>query len=90
MAGTTGLEPATSAVTANWKSVTHWNQGERMAIFGALRHSEELLLDPYWTHDLCPANLCPDGYEAGNWNMAPVLESMTTIPAARYLSQPSK
>ena len=26
MAGTTGLEPATSAVTANQKRVTHWNQ----------------------------------------------------------------
>jgi hypothetical protein len=30
MVGTTGLEPATSAVTANQKPVTHWNQGERM------------------------------------------------------------
>jgi hypothetical protein len=58
MAGTTGLEPATSAVTVNWKLVTHWNQGERMAIFGALRHPGELLLDPCWTRDRCPANLC--------------------------------
>jgi hypothetical protein len=53
----------TSAVTANWKSVTHWNQAERMAIFGALRHSEELLSDPYRTRDLCPVNLCPRGGE---------------------------
>jgi hypothetical protein len=26
VAGTTGLEPATSAVTVNWKRVTHWKQ----------------------------------------------------------------
>jgi hypothetical protein len=51
---------AIAAHTANWKSVTHWNQGERMAIFGALRHVRELLLDPYRTHDLCPQDLCPE------------------------------
>jgi hypothetical protein len=38
MAGTTGLEPATSAVTAERKLVTYWNQGERMAPFSALRN----------------------------------------------------
>ena len=38
MAGTTGLEPATSAVTARRKVVTYWNQGERMAPFSALRN----------------------------------------------------
>ena len=43
MAGTTGLEPATSAVTANQKPVTYWNQGERMAPFSALRNDWEPL-----------------------------------------------
>jgi hypothetical protein len=76
MAGTTGLEPATSAVTASWKAVTYRNQGERMATFGALRHSEELLLDPYWTLDLCPVNLCPRSGEG------PIFE---LNPTCRYL-----
>jgi hypothetical protein len=39
MAGTTGLEPATSAVTAERKRVTYWNQGERMAPFSSLRNA---------------------------------------------------
>ena len=30
-----------------------------MAPFSALRHPGEPLLDPYWTRDLCPVNLCP-------------------------------
>ena len=30
-----------------------------MAVFGALRHSEQVLLDLYWTSDLCPGDLCP-------------------------------
>jgi hypothetical protein len=54
------LEPATSAVTANQKPVTYWNQGERMAPFSALRNDWEPLLHPYRTHDLCPVNLCPN------------------------------
>lgn len=29
-----------------------------MARFGSLRHAWQRLLDPYWTHDLCPLNLC--------------------------------
>jgi hypothetical protein len=61
MAGTTGLEPATSAVTENQRQVTHWNQGERMAPFSALRNGWQPLLHPYRTHDLCPVNLCPGG-----------------------------
>jgi hypothetical protein len=36
MAGTTGLEPATSAVTVNQKLVTRCNQEARMARFGSL------------------------------------------------------
>lgn len=31
-----------------------------MARFGSLRHPWQRLLDPYWTHDLCPLNLCPN------------------------------
>ena len=38
LAGTTGLEPATSGVTAERKLVSYWNQGERMAPFSALRN----------------------------------------------------
>ena len=30
-----------------------------MAPFGALRYDRERLSNPYQTHDLCPANLCP-------------------------------
>ena len=47
MAGTTGLEPATSAVTVSVKLVTLSNQTARMAPFDALRHPWECLLCPY-------------------------------------------
>jgi len=47
MAGTTGLEPATSAVTVSVKLVTLSNQTARMAPFDALRHPWERLLCPY-------------------------------------------
>ncbi len=47
MAGTTGLEPATSAVTVSLKPVTYRNAGQWMAPFGAKRHTEEPLLWPY-------------------------------------------
>ena len=30
-----------------------------MAPFGAVRHDQEQLSNPYQTRDLCPANLCP-------------------------------
>jgi hypothetical protein len=39
MAGTTGLEPATSAVTAQRKVVTNRKQASRMAPFGAPRYT---------------------------------------------------
>ena len=58
MAGTTGLEPATSAVTAERKLVTYWNQGERMAPFSALRNPWKPLVCPYRARDLCPVDLC--------------------------------
>ncbi len=59
MAGTTGLEPATSAVTANRKRVTYRNQEARMARFSSLRHPWQRLLDPYRPCDLCLADLFP-------------------------------
>src|SRR5260370_39286733 len=59
-AGTTGLEPATSAVTAKRKVVTYRNHASRMASFGAVRYDREPLSNPYQSHDLCPVNLCPD------------------------------
>jgi len=46
MAGTTGLEPATSAVTANRKPVTYRNQEARMARFSSLRYPWQPLLCP--------------------------------------------
>ena len=55
MAGTTGLEPATSAVTAKRKVVTYRKQASRMASFGAVRNDREPLSNPYQTHDLCLA-----------------------------------
>ena len=58
MAGTTGLEPATSAVTAKRKCVTNRKQGAADDTFSALRNPRELLLHPYQTHDLCPDDLC--------------------------------
>ena len=58
MAGTTGLEPATSAVTAKRKVVTYRKQASRMASFGAVRYDREPLSNPYQTPDLCPVNLC--------------------------------
>ena len=51
MAGTTGLEPATSAVTVSVKLVTLSNQTARMAPFDALRHPWERLLCPYCARD---------------------------------------
>src|SRR5450631_219163 len=59
MAGTTGLEPATSAATAKRKVVTYRKQASRMASFGAVRNDREPLSNPYQTHDLCPVDLCP-------------------------------
>jgi hypothetical protein len=46
MAGTTGLEPATSAVTVSQNPVTYRNNGQWMAPFSAIRHTEEQLLWP--------------------------------------------
>ena len=60
VAGTTGLEPATSAVTAKRKVVTYRKQASRMASFGAVRNDREPLSNPYQTHDLCPLDLCPN------------------------------
>jgi len=60
MAGTTGLEPATSAVTAKRNVVTYRKQASRMASFGAVRNDQEPLSNPYQTHDLCSVNLCPN------------------------------
>ena len=62
VAGTTGLEPATSAVTVNWKRVTYRNQEARMARFGSLRHPWQHLMYPYRTYDLCPVDLCPNPF----------------------------
>ena len=45
MAGTTGLEPATSAVTAKRKPVTIRNYTPRMVIFGVNSNGQE----QYWT-----------------------------------------
>lgn len=44
--GTTGLEPATSAVTENQRQVTYLNQGERMAPFSALRKRLATIIAP--------------------------------------------
>ena len=46
VAGTTGLEPATSAVTAKRKPVTIRNKTPRMAIFGANRDGQEQIIGP--------------------------------------------
>src|SRR5580692_7448565 len=54
MAGTTGLEPATSAVTAKRKVVTYRNKRHGWLLFGAVRCDREPLSNPYQTHDLLP------------------------------------
>ena len=46
MAGTTGLEPAASAVTGQRCKVTSCNFTAPIATFGALRNPEEFLLHP--------------------------------------------
>jgi hypothetical protein len=46
VAGTTGLEPATSAVTVSLKPVTYRNAGQWVAPIGPKRHTEEPLLCP--------------------------------------------
>jgi len=46
MAGTTGLEPATSAVTVSPKPVTYRNAGQWMAPLEAKRNTWEPLLWP--------------------------------------------
>src|ERR1700678_3923533 len=48
----------TPAVTVNRRQVTHWNQGEWMAPFSALRNGWQPSLHPYHTRDLCPVSLC--------------------------------
>src|SRR3984957_19047023 len=48
------------AVTAKRKVVTYRKQASRMASFGAVRNDREPLSNPYQTHDLCPADLCPE------------------------------
>ena len=47
MAGTTGLEPATSAVTVSQISVTYRNYGQWVAPIDRKRHTKEQLLCPY-------------------------------------------
>ena len=47
MAGTTGLEPATSAVTVSQIPVTYRNYGQWVAPIDRKRHTEEQLLCPY-------------------------------------------
>jgi len=63
MAGTTGLEPATSAVTVSVKTVTLGIQTARMARFGALKNPGERLLCPYCAHALFgrPLPICGRG-----------------------------
>ncbi len=46
VAGTTGLEPATSAVTVSLKPVTYRNAGQWVAPIGPKRYTEEPLLCP--------------------------------------------
>jgi hypothetical protein len=61
MAGTTGLEPATSAVTVNRNPVTYSNNGQWMAPFSANRHTKEQLSWPYRALDfdlIYPQDLC--------------------------------
>jgi hypothetical protein len=61
MAGTTGLEPATSAVTVSQNPVTYRNNGQWMAPFSAIRHTKEQLSWPYCAHDfdlIYPLDLC--------------------------------
>jgi hypothetical protein len=78
VAGTTGLEPATSAVTAKRKVVTYRKQASRMASFGAVRNDWEPLSNPYQTHDLCPVNLCP------NRNLAQRVHRSVLISCSRF------
>jgi hypothetical protein len=47
MAGTTGLEPATSAVTVSQIHVTYRNYGQRVAPIVRKRHTKEPLVCPY-------------------------------------------
>jgi len=49
MAGTTGLEPATSAVTVQQPEVTSCNFTAPIATLGALRNPLEVLLHPNCT-----------------------------------------
>ena len=46
MAGTTGLEPATSAVTGQRSRLDYWKYTARIAQIGAVRNPEEVLLSP--------------------------------------------
>lgn len=46
LAGTTGLEPGTSAVTVSLKPVTYSNAGQRVAPIGPKRNTKEPLLCP--------------------------------------------
>ena len=54
MAGTTGLEPATSAVTVSQNLVTYRNAGQWMAPIRPKRNTEEPLLWSYCALDFGP------------------------------------
>jgi hypothetical protein len=56
MAGTTGLEPAASAVTVQQPEVTSCNFTAPIATLGALRNPRELLLHPNCTQIARPVN----------------------------------
>lgn len=54
-----------------------------MAHFSSLRHAWQWLLDPYWTHDLCPLNLCRNLYPKGR-------DRESDKPSVRVHQNPSK
>jgi hypothetical protein len=61
VAGTTGLEPATSAVTVSLKPVTYRNNGQWVAPLDPKRNVEESILWPYCAHivgPICYRDLC--------------------------------
>ena len=64
MAGTTGLEPATSAVTVHRKVVTYKKLGVTDGFFGRLRHPSGTLIGPLSDLRPLPCKPLPD---AGTW-----------------------
>jgi hypothetical protein len=77
-------------VTAKRKVVTYRKQASRMASFGAVRHDQEPLSNPYQTHDLCPVNLYLLRSPTEGGNVAERSQNRTSSRVTALMGDPGK